>query len=189
MRDKKNPLCLLTACIAVALVSDSAVAMESLVDAARREAERRNKIEQLGIEEKVIEGHGACSSREGNVSIFSSIEVQTENPEPVSSSSTNRSSLRRYRAALKKMDQKIRKDEARLKKLEDRLQSLKERNRRIANPSKLGGNLESQNRTLEQIDNLRADLKQQRKERAEVYDSGKKDGFLPGELDGKGIMP
>ena len=45
------------------------------------------------------------------------------------------------------------------------------------------------NRAEDQIEEVEAGLKLKRKERASVYDSGKKDGYLPGELEGKGIIP
>jgi len=164
-------------------------AVQSLVEAARREAERRNMLEELGIEETVIEGNGRCYAGEGNVSISAPSEVDPKPVPAIPSSSKNQSSLGRYRAELQKLDQNIRKEEARLRKLQDRLQSLKRENLKIGDSSRRSRNEESQKRTQEQIEELQVDLKLLQKERAEAYDSGKKDGFLPGELVGKGIIP
>jgi hypothetical protein len=40
-----------------------------------------------------------------------------------------------------------------------------------------------------QILELEAKLKHWRRERYETYESGRKAGYLPGELDGKGLVP
>jgi uncharacterized protein (UPF0335 family) len=41
----------------------------------------------------------------------------------------------------------------------------------------------------EEIEDLELKLKRLQQERSEVYAEGKKAGFLPGELSGKGIIP
>jgi len=41
----------------------------------------------------------------------------------------------------------------------------------------------------DQILELQSKLKRLRQERLDIYEAGKKAGFLPGELDGKGIIP
>ncbi len=166
-----------------------AVAMQSLADAASREAERRSRLEQLGIEGKVIEGNGEGSPPEGNVSVFSPSDLNPEERTRKSAGSNNRSSLRKYRAKLQKLDQDILKGEARLEKLQDRLESLRRDNLRIGDFKGFSRNRESRDRVREQVEDLKVALKLQRKERRDVYDAGRKAGFLPGELDGKGIIP
>jgi len=189
MRDTWVCLCLISVGIWEILGVTPVFPMQSLADAARREAERRDRIERLGIEEKVIEGNEKSSSREGNVSLFTPSEVDQEERIRSSSDSGNHSSLRQYRAKLQKLDKDIHKGEARLQKLHDRMESLRRKGLRIANFKGLSRNEESQDRLQTQIEELQADLKLLRKERREVFDSGRKDGFLPGELEGKGIIP
>lgn len=163
--------------------------MQSLADAARREAARREKLERLGFEEKVIEGNGKCSIPAGNVSVFEPTDIKPGNTARTPFSPKDRSSLRVYKSKLQKLDGNIRKREARLEKLQDRLESLRRENLRIGNFAGFSRNEKSRNSLEDQIEELRVDLKLLRKERAEVYDSGRKDGFLPGELEGKGIIP
>jgi hypothetical protein len=40
-----------------------------------------------------------------------------------------------------------------------------------------------------EIDELESKLKRIRRERQEIYEEGRKAGFLPGELDGRGLIP
>ena len=180
---------LIVAGIILAPVVHTAVAMQSLVDAARREAERRNRLEQLGIEETVIEGNGEDYAGEGNVSVSTLNEIKSNKITVTAPSSKPRSSLSGYRKTLQKLDRDILMDEAKLQKLQDRLQELRRNNVGIGDLSRLSRNEESLNRAREQIEELQLNLKLKRKERAEVYDSGKKEGFLPGELEGKGSIP
>jgi predicted RNase H-like nuclease (RuvC/YqgF family) len=172
-----------------AVYGDRVWAEESLVEAARREADRREEIERLGIEERIVQGNGGCYSGEGNVSVFSPPANQAKKQQVSVSSQKNRGNLRQYRSELRKRDKAIRKDETRLEKLQDRLQELRRKNLRLSDLSKIAGNEDSQDRTRGEIEELREALKLQKRERAEIYDAGKRDGFLPGELDGKGIIP
>jgi len=164
-------------------------ATESLADAARRESERRDRIEQLGIEEKVIEGNGKCSLPEGNVSVLKPSEIKPGKVERTSFPAKDRSALRQYRTKLQKLDKNIRKEESRLEKLRERLDSLKEKSLRIGDLKGFSRNNESRDRIMEQIESLQVDLKLLRREKREVFDSGRIEGFLPGELEGKGIIP
>ena len=182
-------LCLITIFILGISGTLPAFAMQSLADAARREAERRERIERLGIEEKVIEGNEKCSPLEGNVSVFKPSDTGQKKTIPEPFSSRDRSSLRQYRAKLLKLDNDIRKGEAQLEKLRGRLDSLRRKSLGIDNFKGFSRNEESRDRTEVQIEELQTDLKLLRKERRELYDSGRKDGFLPGELEGKGIVP
>jgi|GEM_PF-769509 len=181
--------CLIMAGLVFIPLSDLSTAAQSLVDAARREAERREGLEQLGIEETVIEGNGESYSGEGNVSVFGPSGTTSPKKYATPSSAKNQSSLSRYRKTIQKLDQNILKEEERRKRLQNRLEDLRREGYRIGDLTKRRRNEESQNRTREQIEELEVNLKLMRKERNEVYDSGKKAGFLPGELDGKGIVP
>jgi chromosome segregation ATPase len=189
MGNVKLLLCLITICVLEIPAATSVFAMQSLADAARREAERRDRIERLGIEEKVIEENGICSDPGGNVSVFMPSEIESEEPAAAAFPAKDRSTLRRYRAKLQKLDKDIGKGETRLESLQDRLDSLKRKSLRIEDFKGFSRNDESRDRILEQIEALKIDLKQLRKERREVFDAGRKEDFLPGELDGKGIIP
>ena len=181
--------CLITACLVLVPLSGFSIAAQSLADAARREAERREGLEQLGIEETVIEGNGESYSGEGNVSVFTTSGTPSPKKSAAPSSAKNQSSLSRYRKTIQKLDQNILKEEARIKRLQERLEDLRREGYKIGDLTKRRRNEESQNRTREQIEELEVNLKLMRKERSDEYDSGKKAGFLPGELDGKGIVP
>jgi chromosome segregation ATPase len=173
----------------LSVIADGFSETESLAEAARREAGRRSEVEQLGIKETVIEGNGACSAMGGNVSVFQPYEDNARKADVQTSSSKNKSSLSRYRTQLKKMDREIRKKEGQVEKLRDRSQDLRRKSLMIRDLSKIAQNEQSREQTREQIQALEDELKILRRERREVYDSGRRDGFLPGELDGKGIVP
>ena len=50
-------------------------------------------------------------------------------------------------------------------------------------------NVALQRRLREQIEELEIKLKYMREERRENYEMGRKAGYLPGDLEGKGIVP
>ncbi|MBN2242471.1 MAG: hypothetical protein JW793_07260 [Acidobacteria bacterium] len=189
MRNIKSFLCMVTLFVWGAPGEVPAFAMQSLADAARREAERRENLERSGIEGKVIEGNGEASVAEGNVTLFAPSEVYPEDTIRSTPGPEYRSPLRQYRAKLQKLDREIEKKEVRLEKLRSRLDSLRRESLRIGNFTGLSRNEDSRDRTQEQMDELQTDLALLRKERRELYDQGRKEGFLPGELDDKGIVP
>jgi hypothetical protein len=164
------------------------LAMQSLVDAARQEAERRKQIDQQGIEVKVIERNGPLPSK-GNLTTSTSprlVPLQNETP---SDSRKNRTSLKSYRSALQKLDRAIRQDETRLESLRARLQSEKWAIPKVGRISRNSPAADNQAKLQIQIEELQAKLELARQERAEIYQAGKRDGYLPGELDGKGTIP
>jgi chromosome segregation ATPase len=162
---------------------------QSLADAARTEAARRERVRRLGIEETVIEGNGGCYSGIGNVTLFEL--PRTAKTEKASTESTfqDRGSLSRIRSRLQKLDRNIRQEEVRLEKMQDRIGELRRDSYRISNISKIPANEESKRKTLEQIEESKDKLRALRRERSEIYDNGRKQGFLPGELQGRGIIP
>ena len=160
--------------------------MQSLADVAREEAERRRLLEQQGIEGKVFDGDAAQLAPNGNLTI-STTPSALPKKERIASPK-GQTSARSYRTALQKRDRAIRQAEERLESRRARLQA-----GRWALPS---GRASGRNRTTdtesrlqEEIEDLQAKLKELRQERAEIYEEGRKAGFLPGELDGKGIVP
>jgi hypothetical protein len=167
----------------VSLIALVAFGIQSLADLAEKEAERRRQLENQGVQEKVIEGDGESLAQSGNLTISTHSGVKFQNAEAPAKDRKNLPSIRSYRAALQKLDRAIRDNEIRMDSLRARLQSEK---KRIASNSLISGN---QSRLQEQIDRLHIKVEQARKERADIFQSGRKDGYLPGELDGKGIVP
>jgi hypothetical protein len=181
MRNEKFKSC----CLAAIFV----FGMQSLADVAQKEAERRKQVEAQGVEVKVIEGNGVPISSNGNLTVSTSPKFTPQIEKAPSNSQKSRASIQRYRSALQKLDQAIRQDEMRLESLRGRLQSEKWALPKIGRLSRSNTSPGNQARLQEQIDELQAKIKRAREERDEIYRSGKKDGFLPGELDGKGIIP
>jgi hypothetical protein len=167
----------------VGFIALVAFAMQSLSDVAEKESERRRQIENQGVQEKVIEGDGASLAPNGSLTTSTSSRPKLQNAEAPAKDRKNISSIRSYRAALQKLDRAIREDEIRMNSLRIRLQAEK---KRISSNSLISS---AQIRLQEQIDRLQTKVEQARKERAGIFQSGRKDGYLPGELDGKGITP
>ena len=163
--------------------------LQSLADIAREEAERRKLLEQQGIEAKVIEGNPGHLAPGGNLTISTTKPSMPGRMKKPSSSEKPKTSARSYRTALQKLDRTIRRDQARLESLRARLMDEKWALPKTGRISKNVDTTDSQNRLQAQIEELESKLKQQREERLQIYDEGRKAGFLPGELDGKGIIP
>jgi hypothetical protein len=164
--------------------------MQSLSDVAREETERRRLLEQQGIEAKVIvrdSGQRAVNGTIRQEKVPSSTSAKAS-----ASSKTNkdRGSARNYRSALQRLDKAILKEEGRLKVRCERLQSMQGVPPRFST-SRADRNQTSNNitRLQSEIEDIEENLKQLRQERMEKYEEGLKEGFLPGELDGKGIIP
>ena len=180
MRNLKFGSC----CVVLLLALD----MQSLVDVAREEAERRKQLEQKGIHGRVIDGNSAqVSPNGGNVTTSTGTANTPEKASTKTDSTKAQSSLRRYQAALKRLDRAIRQIEERLVSRRNRLQTDKWETLKKGRSSSRIKN--SQSRQQTEIEELQEKLNRLRDERLEVYESGKKEGFLPGELEGKGIMP
>jgi len=164
-------------------------ALQSLADVARQEAERRRRMDEQGIETKIIEGDPGLLAPNGNLTVFAPDHSAPKKSIKESASGKGQPSVRSYRNALQKLDRSIQRDEERLKARRARLQAEKWAPPKVGPISRSAGNADSLHRLQEEIEDLELRLKQQRKERSEVYDEGRKAGFLPGELDGKGLIP
>jgi hypothetical protein len=161
--------------------------MQSLADVARKEAERRNQIDQQGIEVKVIESSVASEDSPTTSTSPRTAPPQHDSP---SGSRSDRGSLKSYRSAIQKLDRQIRQDEMRLESLRAKLQSEKWALPKVGRISRSSSPAADNEAKLQnQIQELQIKLEQARRERLEVYREGKKDGYLPGELDGKGTIP
>ncbi len=173
--------------LAVTVLCGESVA-QSLAEAARREAERRKALEEHGIEGKVIDAE--TLPRPPSADQPRSRPPEHAKPrasgEPVTGRRTHAGS---YRSVLARIDNEIRRCEERLAVLRLRHEAekfaLPRVGRNAANRTVVG----SRERIYWQIQETESKLKRLREERLGAYDAGKKAGFLPGELDGHGIVP
>ena len=163
--------------------------MQSLSDVAREEAERRRLLEQQGVEAKVIERDSRQRAADGTIKQEKVPSSPSTKASHSSTTNINRDSNRNYRGALQKLDKAILQEERRLEVKRERLQSARSAPPRIS--SRAVGNQTSNSlaRMQSEIEDIGEKLKQLRQERMEKYEEGLKAGFLPGELDGKGIIP
>jgi hypothetical protein len=159
---------------------------QSLSEAAQKEAERRKNLEQDGVEGKMIEGHNPSQmAPRGNLSTSS----PSYSSKPTSLEPKSKARLQTFRSALQKYDREIKRDVERLGALRVRLDAERWTLPKTEKTSRQSDPRSSQNRLKTQIQDLELKLGQLRRERLETYDSGRKAGFLPGELDGKGLVP
>ena len=171
--------------MALSLVFD----LQSLTDFARREAERRQLLEEQGIQGKVIVNNAANSASSGDVSMPEAPSARREKPAEQSGTSAGRKSAGSYRTALQKLDRQIQQGEDRLAALQARLHAEKWSRPKTRRASGRSQKKNSTGQLQAQIEELQMKVKRLREERFEVYESGRKAGFLPGELDGKFTNP
>ena len=163
---------------------------QSLADLARQEAERRKALAEQGVQEKVIEANTQNLARDGNLTTSPAAETGlSEKSKPATQNKSQSPSAKSYRSALQKLDRSISKAEERLQLLRLRLHEERWALPKVGRVSRRSGTEDSQKRIQAEMEDLEIQLKQLRKERAGIYDEGRKAGFLPGELDGKGIIP
>jgi hypothetical protein len=172
-------------CMALLLIFD----LQSLTDFARKEAERRRLLEEQGIQGKVIVNDTAGSTSNEGASVPEASSARREKPAERSESPKGRNSVNSYRTALKKLDQQIQQSEERLASLQARLEAEKRSRPKTSRASSRSLTKSSVSPLQVQIDASQMKVKRLREERFEVYESGKKAGFLPGELDGKYTNP
>jgi len=163
--------------------------LQSLGDVAREEAERRKLLDQQGIEARVIEGDITHLAPNGNLSTSTPSSPGPKKTRSSPDSGKSLSTVRTFRSALQKLDRTIQQDQERLESRRARLQAGKWALPRVGRVSTHGESTDSQARLQAEIEELESKLKRMRRERSEIYEEGRKAGFLPGELDGKGIIP
>ena len=163
--------------------------LQSLADIAREEAERRRSLDQQGIEAKVIvdvapqNSHGSLTVSTGTASA-----VQRKTAKE-STSPKESASLKGIRTSLQKLDRSIKQTQERLEAGRARLQAERWAIPKTGRISARGDTEKTQGRLRQEIEALQKKLDQLQQDRSDVYDRGKKAGFLPGELTGKGIIP
>ncbi len=165
----------------------SSWAAQSLAEVARKEAERRRELDRQGVEARVIDGDAARLAPNGNLSTSSATPSSRVPAEPARSASRERP--RSYRTRIQKLDRETRSAEARIAALRERLRKERWALPKVGRLSKSYGAATSQERLLGQIRDLESKVKQLRQERREAWDEGRRAGFQPGELDGKGVTP
>jgi hypothetical protein len=159
---------------------------QSLFEAAQREAQRRKGLEQQSIEGKTIAGNGPSQAApQGKISTSS--PALSSRPAPGEPKPKAR--LQTFRSALQKYDWAIRRSSERLRVLQSRLGAESWTLPRVEGRSGRINTRSSRDNIKMQIQDLELELAQLRRERLETYDAGRKEGFLPGELDGRGIIP
>ncbi len=163
---------------------------QSLVDFARQEAERRRQLEQQGVHGKVIEGNGEhLAPDSGNLSTSTETGVTRETASGRQDTEKDQASLRRFQTALRKLDREIQRTDSRLASLQARIRAEKWENVKTGRSAGRSRTKDSRSKSQAEMEKLQAKLKELHDERFEVFEAGRKLGFLPGELDGKGMMP
>ncbi len=161
---------------------------QSLADAARKEAERRKMLERQGIEGKII-SHDAEKQRGEDNRSEAALTVPKGKNLGQAPSSRNLRGLESLRATLQKLSRDIQHGEERLRLLRSRVESERWQIPKVGRVSRGGNSSSSADRLRIQVEDLEAKLRHWKRTRSELYESGRKAGFLPGELDGKGIVP
>jgi predicted RNase H-like nuclease (RuvC/YqgF family) len=178
---------LLLVCVSVT----RALQGQSLAEAARKEAGRRRLLELQGISGKVIGDHGSATPvPHASAGVFA--EVRSPSISSQSGSKRARDSLQRYRSTLQRLDDAIRETEERMESLRRQTSAAQwtlSRTRSSQRARTGASTGASEERLRSQIQDLESRLKRLKQDRLQVYDQGLRAGFLPGELDGKGIIP
>ena len=166
----------LTLFIAGFVLSVGLLPAQSIAEAARKEAERRKTLEEQGIQSKTITRQGVP------------VTPAAANPVPKSKTipSGDRPGATRYRVALEKLQKEILRTQERVGSVRKKLELEKNAPLRIGRSATLAGNWQKLQAQLEEWESR---LKRLQEERLRLYDEGRRAGFLPGELDGRGITP
>lgn len=164
-----------------------AAGAQSLAEAARREAERRRALEAGGVSGSVVSHENVeAAGRHGAVTTSSIPNRSSRRGE--SRQSPGGAGARGFRSTLQNLDRQIRDTADRLKIARARIDS-----ERWAQPKPgrqgAAGVSSSVERYRWQVQELEAKLSRLHQERRETWEAGRKAGFLPGELDGRGVTP
>jgi hypothetical protein len=169
------------------LTGSTLAGQRSLAEVAREEAERRRALDEKGIKAKVITADSArvASPAERGLPALPSVPAVASRDRTPGS----RASVGALRSALQKLDREIQYGRERLALLNARLETERWQIPKVGRNSRGSGGSSARERLAAQIKELEAKVKHWQRERFEIYESGRKAGFLPGELDGKGIIP
>jgi hypothetical protein len=164
------------------------ISLQTLSEAARREAERRKALDEQGIRAKVVDASTpAQDPAAGNLSISTGLPRNTP---PVSKRSDSAAKASPgVRASIRKLDREIKLTEDRLRTLRRQAEAERWAPPRAGKVTRRGTAVQNEERIREEISELETKLNRLREERFQIYDDARKSGLLPGEIDGKGIIP
>ncbi|MBM3790979.1 MAG: hypothetical protein FJW35_11620 [Acidobacteria bacterium] len=163
-------------------------AAQSLAEAARKEAERRKALQLQGITAKVITSQDLRLEESAGRLTVSEGTPHRSAPDARPPAATPEN-LRRFQTELLRLDREIRESEEQLDLTRDRAE--RERWAPPA-PGRVGrsrGSGPSYEQLRSKALELEKKLRRLRDERLEVYRRGRRAGFHPGELEGRGILP
>jgi hypothetical protein len=164
------------------------VTTQSLADVARKEAERRRSIDEQGIPVKRIEFTGQAQGASAGTISVSSLEKGSVSPNASAAKPEPRASLRSFQTRLQKLDRDIVQAEERLKLLRARAEAERWAPIKTAKGSRGSGSSPAQDQLHWQILELEGKLTGLRRDRSDTFQAGRKAGYLPGELEGRGII-
>jgi hypothetical protein len=178
--------------ILLALLLASAAAAtgypQSLAEVARKEAERRQKLDQQGVQVKRIESAEPSQLAPGGAISVSSPRSGLGPAAAPAPKAEPKESLRSFQTRLQKLDRDILQAEERLKLLRARADAERWAPVKAAKGSRGSGSSSSQEQLRWEILELEGKLSRFRQERSDTFQAGRKAGYLPGELEGRGIM-
>jgi len=172
------------------LISAAAVApaSQSLAEVARKEAERRQKLDKAGVPEKRIEaGDPALLAPGGSIST-SSPNLAAAPASKSAQKAEPRATLRSFQTRLQKLDRDIALAEDRLRMLRAKADAERWAPVQIGKGAKGSGKSSSQEQMRWMILELEGKLAGMRRDRVDTFQAGRKAGYLPGELEGRGII-
>ncbi len=189
VRSSVKPI-LISVLILTVLISAATVASDSqsLAEAARKEAERRQKLEKAGVQEKRIEAGDPAQLAPGGSISTSSPKLATAPAVKSTQKAEPRESLRSFQTRLQKLDREITQAENRLKLLRAKADAERWAPIEIGKGPKGSGKSSSQDQMRWQILELEGKLAGMRRDRVDTFQAGRKAGYLPGELEGRGIV-
>lgn len=161
---------------------------QSLAEVARKEAERRQKLAQQGVQEKRIEASDPAQLAPGGTISLSSPDPRPAPARAPATKAEPRASLRSFQTRLQKLDRDIVQAEDRLKLLRARLEAERWAPIKTAKGSKGSASSAGLEQLRWQIVEQEGKLARLRQDRSDTFQAGRKAGYLPGELEGRGIM-
>jgi hypothetical protein len=160
---------------------------QSLAEVARLEAERRQKIAEQGIEVKRLRNQDGVGARSG-AAISLSQPVARSPADAARTRAEPRPALSTFQSRLQKLDRDIAQADAKLKILKARVDAERWAPVKTSKGSLGSGPSSAQNQLRWQLLDLEGQLSTMRKERGDIFLEGRKAGYLPGELEKRGIV-
>ncbi len=166
----------------------SSAATQSLTEVARKEAERRQKIDQQNVQVKKIESADLTSTNSNGTVSVSKTESSSTNLKVPATKPDARATLRSFQIRLQKLDNDIVQAEERLRLLRARAEAERWTVARAPKGSRGAGLITGQDQFRWQILEAEGKLAGLRRDRSDVFQAGRKAGYLPGDLEMRGIV-